>query len=943
MTPDEFIKRWRDSPLNERQGSQPHFLDLCALLGEAPPHAADSTGETFVFEKGAMKTTGGAGWADVWKRGCFAWEYKAPRGDLRAAFAQLQRYAVALDNPPLLIVSDRLRIEIHTNWTNSVAEVHEVTLEDLRDANKRQLLKWAFSDPERLKPKKTRDEITEEAAGQFAELAKRLRERRHEPQKVAHFVNRLVFCMFAEDIELLPKKLFSKMLEAAEQEPGEFQAIAASLFKAMRKGGRVDFTPVEWFNGGLFDDDEALSLDARDIKLIRKAAELDWTNINPAILGTLFERGLDPDKRSQLGAHYTDQDKIMMIVEPVIQRPLIAEWAKLKAEIEAALGKATNGAALARARTRAKPLIDKFLDRLKKFRVLDPACGSGNFLYVALQVLKDLEHRVNLEAEVLGFPRRFPEVGPQCVKGIEINPFAAELARVSIWIGEIQWMRRNGFDAAKDPILKPLDAIECRDAILSSDNTEPTWPKADVIVGNPPFKGGKLLRDSLGADYVERLFRLYDGRVPAEADLVCYWFEKARIALDAGAQAVGLVSTNSIRGGANREALKRAIADHPIFAAWSDEPWVVDGAAVRVSLCCFGAGSDALTLDGKPVARIHPDLTSGSVDITKSTRLKENLGVAFMGDTKGGAFDVPGDVARAWLALPLNPNRRPNSDVLKPWINGMDVTRRSADKWIIDFGWTMNESDAALYEAPFAHIKAKVWPERKDNNRDIYRINWWRHVEPRPGMWEKLRPIKRYIATPTVAKFRVFVWRAVSICPDHQLIVIARDDDTTFGILQSRWHELWALRMGTSLEDRPRYTPSTTFETFPFPKGMTPDTPANDYGNNPKAKAIASAARKLNELREAWLNPPDLVVRVQEAVPSFPDRLEAKDDAAAATLKKRTLTNLYNDPPHWLVNAHATLDATVAAAYGWPADLSDDDVLTRLFELNQARAAAQPS
>jgi len=631
----------------------------------------------------------------------------------------------------------------------------------------------------------------------------------------------------------------------------------------------------------------------------------------------------------------------MMIVEPVIQRPLTAEWHAIRLEIEDALAKAgPKGATLTKARTKAKASIDAFLDKLKTFRVFDPACGSGNFLYLALQTLKALEHRVNLEAEVLGFERRFPEVGPQCVTGIEINPYAAELARVSIWIGEIQWMRRNGFDASRKPILKPLDAIECRDAILNGDGSEPNWPKANVIIGNPPFLGGKLLRDGLGKSYVERLFRLYDGRVPAEADLVCYWFEKARAALGKGAQTIGLVATNSIRGGANRETLKKTVTDNPIFAAWSDEPWVVEGAAVRVSIICFGANTAGLILDGKAVAQIHTDLTSGSVDLTRANRLRENSGVAFMGDTKGGSFDIPGEIARQWLALPKNPNGRGNTDVLKPWLNGMDVTRRSAGKWIVDFGWKMTQVEAALFEAPFAHVKENVWPERQNNNRELYRTNWWRHVEPRPGMWTKLQSIKRYVATPTVAKFRLFVWRDASVCPDHQLIVIASNDDTIFGILHSRFHEVWSLSMGTSLEDRPRYTPSTTLETFPFPEGMTPDGPAAKYASNARAMTIAAKAQRLNELREAWLNPPDLVKRVPEVVPGYPDRLLPVDAEAGAILKKRTLTNLYNARPQWLADAHAALDAAVAAAYGWPNDLSDDDLLVKLFALNQERAAA---
>jgi type II restriction/modification system DNA methylase subunit YeeA len=272
-------------------------------------------------------------------------------------------------------------------------------------------------------------------------------------------------------------------------------------------------------------------------------------------------------------------------------------------------------------------------------------------------------------------------------------------------------------------------------------------------------------------------------------------------------------------------------------------------------------------------------------------------------------------------------------------MNGMDVTRRSADKWIIDFGWEMGEAEAALFEAPFAHVAAHVKPAREANRREAYSKYWWLHVEPRPALRRLLNQLERYIGTARVAKHRLFVWLPRIVIPDCQLIVIARDDDTTFGILHSRFHELWSLRLGTSLEDRPRYTPSTTFETFPFPDGLTPDRPAAACAGDPRAQAIAAAAKRLNELRETWLNPPDLVRRVPEVVPGYPDRLLPADAKAAAVLKTRTLTNLYNERPAWLVHAHRDLDAAVASAYGWPADLPDDAILARLFALNQARAA----
>ena len=943
MTPGEFIAKWRASELKERSAAQEHFIDLCRLLDEPTPAEADPTGERYCFERGARKDGGGDGWADVWKRHCFAWEYKGKHADLDAAFNQLRQYALALENPPLLIVSDMARFRIRTAWTNSVSATHEFALDDLADAANRDRLKWAMSDPERLRPGESRQALTERAAATFAELAQSLRERGHDPQPVAHFVNRLVFCMFAEDVDLLPGNMFTRMLEHARRRPEEFADLARDLFGAMSTGGRIGFEAVAWFNGGLFDDDAALPLDRDEIDTALKAAALDWSEIDPSILGTLFERGLDPDKRAQLGAHYTDRDKIMRIVEPAIVRPLLAEWEAEKAGVAAALERAEGArseAARTRLRRQADGLLRAFLERLRRFTALDPACGSGNFLYLALHALKDIEHRVQLEAEAMGLQRAFPAVGPANVRGIEINAYAAELARVSVWIGEIQWMRRNGFRESRDPILKPLETIECRDAILAPDGTEPEWPEADVVIGNPPFLGNRKIRRELGDKVAEALPKLYRGMVRGKPDLVCYWFAKAgRLIAGGKIKRAGLVATNSIRGGTNRAVLDKIAELGSIFDAWSDEPWVIDGAAVRVSLISFRS-KDAvspISLNGECTQRINSDLTGDTVDLTAARPQERNLGVAFQGDIKRGAFDIPGDLAREWLSLPTNPNGRPNADVLKPWMNGMDMTRRSAGKWIVDFGDSMSESEAALYEKPFAHILQCVRPKRQKNKEQTSRDFWFRHWRPRPEMWATFSGLARYIATPRVAKHRVFVWLDPRICPDSAVIAIARDDDTTFGILHSRFHEAWSLRLGTSLEDRPRYTPTTTFETFPFPDGLSPDIPAADYAGDPRAAAIAGAARRLVELRDRWLNPPEWVEWVDEPVPGYPKRPVARTEEAARQLKSRTLTTLYNTCPQWLTDAHAALDAAVAAAYGWDTDIGEEEALGELLGLNLAK------
>ena len=946
MEAQEFIAKWRASELKESSAAHEHFIDLCRLLGEPTPAQDDPSGTRYCFERGARKDTGGRGWADVWKRHCFAWEYKGKHKDLDAAFNQLRQYALALENPPLLIVSDMARFRIYTNWTNSVSVRHEFALEDLADAAVRDKLKWAMSDPERLRPGESRQALTERAATAFAALAQALRTRGHDPQQVAHFVNRLVFCMFAEDVGLLPNEMFTRMLEHARHRPDDFAAMARELFGAMAAGGRIGFETVAWFNGGLFDSDDALELTRAEIETTLKAAALDWSEIDPSILGTLFERGLDPEKRSQLGAHYTDRDKIMQIIEPVVTRPWLKEWEKARAEIALRLERADVASASAtrtRQRGQAERTLRDFLEKLRAFTVLDPACGSGNFLYLALHALKDLEHRVQLEAESMGLQRAFPAVGPANVKGIEINPYAAELARVSVWIGEIQWMRRNGFSGARDPILDPLDTIECRDAILNPDGSEPDWPPADAVIGNPPFLGGTILRRRVGDHYYESLQRLYGEGIHGDADLVCYWFDKAqRLVADSKISRSGLVATNSIRGGRSRAVLDRIVEESVVFEAWSDEPWIVDGAAVRVSLICFADNDEGSStkLNGKPVSRINPDLTSGLADLTKAVQLRRNAKSAFMGDKKNGPFDIPGELARSWLQLPANPNGRPNADVLKPWVNGMDLTRRPSGRWIIDFGFELDESEVAIYEVPFAQIAEHVKPMRlRGRNKSRARL-WYRHVSPGPNIWQRLKGLSRYIATPTVAKHRLFVWLDARVCPDHQLIVFPRDDDTTFGILHSRFHESWSLRLGTSLEDRPRYTPTTTFQTFPFPPGLSPDIPAADYANDPRALAIAAAARRLVELRDRWLNPPEWVEWIDEPVPGYPKRPVPRDETAAKVLKKRTLTNLYNARPQWLADAHAALDAAVAAAYGWDADISEEDALGELLALNLADVSA---
>jgi hypothetical protein len=939
MTPDHFVAKWAASRLKERSAAHEHFIDLCYLLGELTPAEADSRGDWYCFERGASRTDGGTGWADVWRKGHFAWEYKGKHKDLNNAFAQLQRYAPALDNPPLLVVSDMERIEIHTNFTNTVHEVHVVPLVDIGSAHSLHLLKCLFADPERLRPGKTKAAITEEAAQRFAALAQVLRDRGGEPERVAHFLNRILFCLFAQDAKLLPREIVAQVLEAGLRRPDQANQMLSALFIAMKKGGPFGAHIIDWFNGGLFDSSDSIPLEATDIRDLLSVAALCWSAIEPSIFGTLFERGLDPSKRAQIGAHYTDPQSIMRIVEPTIVYPLQETWNTIKREIEVTLSRADRRSerrAHASAQKRAQQLFDGFLGVLSDFRVLDPACGSGNFLYLALQSLKDLEHHATLEAERLGLqpPLTGMHVGVKCLQGIELNSYAAELARVTVWIGEIQWMLRHGMQPSKDPILKPLRTIECRDAILSESGRDPTWPPADVIIGNPPFLGNKRMLSELGETYTSRLRRQFKGRLPGSVDLVTYWFERARGEIAAGrSKCAGLVATQAIRKGANRTVLDRIAGSDatPIFDAWSDEPWINDGAAVRVSIVAFGKHRGRPRLNGQEFEMIRADLstTSGNgTDLTRAKSIPTNRGICFMGTSKVGAFDIPGDLARDWLIRP-NPKGVSNADVLRPWANGQDLVGRPSDTWIIDFGARMPSERAALYQAPFSHVEKHVRPERRKQRRSAYRQRWWIHAEARPGLRAATRPLSRYIATPRVAKHRFFVWLPVAVLPDSRLFAITRDDDATFGVLSSSFHRLWALANSSRHGDgdeggRPTYNAASCFETFPFPqlKGQA-------------RKEIEAAARELCSLRDDWLNPSTWVNRIRDDK-RFPPRIVAKA-GHEADLKQRTLTKLYNERPAWLQNAHRELDRVVAKAYGWAdytPEFSNEEIIRRLLLLN---------
>ena len=910
MTPHDFRQKWTGHHLKERSAAQEHFIDLCRMLDHPTPAEADPEGTWFCFERGAEKLGGGDGWADVWKRGFFGWEYKGLHANLDAAFRQLQDYRDDLENPPLLVVCDTDIIRVCTNFTGTKPRTYTVRLQSIDDPESIAILKAVFFSPDKLRPDDTPLIVTEHAAERVGTLADNMRLRGIPGHDAAHFLMKLIFCLFAEDVGLLPEGIMARILQDNRADPVTFDDMLRGLLGAMRTGGNFGAEKIDYFDGGLFDDDATIPLDRTEIASLAEVSKLDWSRIEPAIFGTLFERSLDPAKRAQLGAHYTSRQDIELIIEPVLMDPLRDEWAIVRDECDDLAGK-RDAAPRGKKRQNLTDAINRkvadFMHRLSEVRVLDPACGSGNFLYVALTSLKDLELEVIRATGRWSAEAPFPRVGPAQLFGLEIDAYASELAQLTVWIGYLQWMRGHGYFQEDRPILKPLHNIEQRDAIVAVDEEgkvyEPEWPEAYAIVGNPPFLGGKKLRTELGDEYVESMFAVYDGRVPREADLCCYWFERARAEIAVGrAKRAGLLATNSIGMGPQmRPVLERLAESGGIFLAWSDRDWILDGAAVRIAMVGFDDGAQTKrTLDDQPVSRIHADLTSGS-DLTEAKRLRANAGLSFMGDTKGGAFDIDSDLARKMLTAP-NPLDRSNADVVKPWANGMDVTRRSRGMWIIDFGVEMPEREAALYEMPFEYVREHVLAFRQQDRQDAaMERRWWLHMRPRSDMRHAIAGRPRYLASPRVAKHRLFAWMGERVVPDCQLIVFARDDDYFFGVLHSHAHEKWSLAVCSWLGvgNDPRYTPSTCFETFPFP------VPTDD-----KRAAISAPAKALHETRQSALDADE----------------------------KLTLTGLYNKMPTWLANLHGDLDRAVFAAYGWDPDISDEELLEKLLALNLERA-----
>ena len=695
-----------------------------------------------------------------------------------------------------------------------------------------------------------------------------------------------------------------------------FRRGAANLFSEMKDGGLFGTQTIEHFNGELFAHVPDVTLNTAALERLAEAAEKNWSNIEPSIFGTLFERALGlTEERAPLGAHYTGEADIRRVVQPVILDHLQREWAAVRAQIDGLQHEQDVGARHA-SPLRGASTADCASHRLQSFRrrlasvtVLDPACGSGNFLYVTLKALLDLERQAIDCQTALGAAPGLPLVNPAQMMGLEVNEYAAQLAKTALWIGYIQWHQANGFAYTNRPILNNIHGIECRDAAIAANDDgtadKAPWPDADYIIGNPPFLGAKDMLTELGSDYTSRLRQTYGDALDGAVDLCCYWFEQARTQIAAGkARRAGLLATQAIRFSSNRRTLERIKESGDVFAAYDDLQWKPEepgSAAVHVSIVCFDDGSETVkTLNGNPATDIDTRLTD-AVHLDRARLLPQNAGLCFKGPDKGGPFDLTPQDAATMLA-DSNPNGKPNSDVVKRYVIGRDLNGKPQERWLIDFG-AMPEIEAQLYSLPYQHCLQVVKPTRAKNRDKRLRERWWQHRRSGDDVKGAIASLTRYIVTCQVSKHRCFQYIDASTVPDSTIVAFCREDDYLLGILESHIHKVWTAAIGTQLREKEsgrRYIISECFEKFPFP------TPTES-----QREAVAQAARTLDDQRRNVCRPNGTY--------------------------RRSMTALYNENPPWLQTAHAQLDAAVAQAYAWPPDLPDDDLLRRLVRLNTER------
>ena len=1027
-----FLNKWKGSQGNERANYQGFFLELCdALAVERPLPKGSIAGDRYCFDKDIKifnKDGVTTNFADFYKEGHFLIEAKqggnaakrgtAKRGTktydiaMEKAFYQAQSYTPFLPSkPPFLITCDigshfEMWMSFSGNYGGYGAR-EKIDLDQLLNEKIFNRFVAIFNDPQTLNPEKYRARVTREVADTLAKLARWLEKQGYEPKEVANFLMRCIFTMFAEDVKLLPGEVFTKALkERWLVEPKTFKTQIERLWKVMNTGGEFNFDEIPQFNGSFFADATAFDLPKEQLEVLYEAANKDWTEVEPAIFGTLLERALDSKERKSLGAHYTPRSYVERLVRPVVIEPLRSEWLLVESEVNRFLTlKETQQKPTKTQIEKAEHEIRGFLEKLQQIRILDPACGSGNFLYVTLDLLKTLEQEVQTRLlDVLGevttnlleeFDPRLAgrkQVNPAQFLGIEINPRAAAIAELVIWIGYLQWhFKRYGSTPPPEPILQDFHNIEHRDAVLDYDGKEldidaktgqvktrwggkmikhpvtgedvpdpsdqipiyrylnprpAIWPDADYIVSNPPFIGNKRMRDRLGDGYVEAQRKVYQD-IPDTVDFVMYWwYNSAKLVVEGKLESFGLITTNSITQTFNRKVLvKYLVGKSPISLTFaiSDHPWIdiTDGAAVRIAMTVVKSGKHEGVL-GKVVKEVESDDGVTIVDLAISKgfiNVDLSVGIDVVSASKltansrlsGQGVIVLGEGFHVNEAeyLKLIQQEPTAIHLIKRYRNGRDITDKSRDLRIIDL-YGLNESQVMQYPYIYQRIYELVRPKRMQMNRKARRDKWWLFADSCEEIRNAINGLKRYIVSCRTAKHRVFMFVENDILPDAKLIAFGLDDTFYLGVLSSVPHIIWSLRTGAWLGvgNDSNYNHSDCFGKFPFPN-PTPE----------QKQKIRELGERLDSHRK----------RVQTQHPEI--TITGMYNLLEKLRKGETFTEAdktYNNKAlvSTLKQIHDELDHAVFDAYGWQY-LKDNQktkaeieeiILERLVTLNAERA-----
>lgn len=984
---ERLEEEWADADVGERSNAQLYITQLTRAL-DVPEPQPKGSGYEFEFAVNVVEPDGTetTKQADLFRQDHFLLEAKdfeegkSNEALLRKAYGQARGYVTHLpgDPPPYLLTLDVARtLIIWDRWNGTYGGFNAGRRLNLQGLQNRPdeiaLLRDIWQDPASRDPRAKANAVTQEIAGRLARLAASLEDRGHDHEEVARFLIRCVFTMFAEDVGLLEGEPFLEVVrEVGLKEPENFAPAAERLWAAMDEGDVFGPRELMRFNGHFFRDRDALPLNQEDLVVLKEAAEADWRYVEPSIFGTLFTRALDPDERHRLGAQFTPRAFVERLVRPTIEEPVRERWRAVEASVFQL-----------RERGRKKDLkeasqqLHDFHRWLRSLDVLDPACGSGNFLYVALAALKRIEGEVLRTLEDLtGEPDlMMEEVDPSQFHGIEVDAWAREIAELTLWIGYHQfWHDHHGRVRPPEPVLRDTGTLECRDAVLVWDEVvedpdqdvlagtprvtdpetgapvpkaqqrrayeeyvnarEPDWPEADFIIGNPPYMGRGRQREEFGHGYVDALHEAYPD-VNDNVDYVMYWWYKAARAVAAGETIrAGLITTNSITQVHNREVVEEA-GEAAARVCWAspNHPWVdeQDAAQVRVAMTVIArdpaqatlveVNDEGEVLEKSTVEALHADLTA-DVDVAGAAGkpLLANAGLSSQGFTLvGQGFVLDGDEARDLIEDGVE-----GESLIRRYLSGRDLTRRPRDQYVIDFG-LMEENEARKHPVLYDLVRSRVKPMRDTNNRKAYRENWWRFGEPRPGFREAAEGLDRYIATSETSKHRFFRFLPIEAACSHAIVVLALEDAYYLGVLSSGIHATWALAAGGRLGvgDDPRYQKTMCFDPFPFP-----------HAEEEVANGIRERAERIDELRsQALERDEDLtmtgtynVVEKVRAGTELTEEEQAVYEKAACGV---------------LADLHEELDEWVARAYGWPWPLGRLEILERLVDLHDQRRAEE--